>query len=55
MKAVIINGYNEGLKKDLEQLGLDPESGLGREIIKQFQFTFKLHERVKALEAKING
>lgn len=46
----IVKGYPEGLRKDLIEQGLDPESGLGREIMKQFQFSFELHERVKALE-----
>lgn len=46
----IVKEYPECLRKDLMEQGLDPESGLGMEIMKQFQFSFELHDRVKALE-----
>lgn len=46
----ILPGYREGLEKELKDCGIDPEQGLGREIVKQFEFSFELHDRVKALE-----
>jgi len=51
-EAQMLNDYAGGLRKDLMEQGYDPESGLGREIMNQFQFSFELHDRVKALEGK---
>ncbi len=42
--------YREGLKNELRDCNIDPDLGLGKEIMKQFEFSFQLHDRIKALE-----